>query len=660
MNGCNKALENLKMADKLKDEFLSRTSHELKTPLNGIIGLVDTIIESSNNKLTKEEMRNLSLVSYNGKLLLYLINDITDYSQLKHSKIILYRKPVDLRQLANVVLLICNPLLSGKKIDLINNVSGELPPVYADENRIQQILYNLVGNSIKFTEKGYIRIDAEQSVTNKSEMKIRVTDSGKGIPEDKFDDVLESFTQIPYHNVEIRGMGLGLNISKILIELHGGKISIARGDEGRGTCISFTIPIADANTIESFNNEYYKIPNFPSENTLQKPPYKEKIRHKNPSGKILIADDDYTNVEVLVSNLNEQHIDMDIVYDGLSALKKIRNEGDYDIILLDIMMPDMSGFEVCIEVRKDYSLLDLPILLLTVKNQTVDIVNGFINRANDYLSKPFRKEELHARIRILIRMKKLSKFLKNVNIKLEDKVKKRTQELERKTNTLRKTNEELKLYSSIVAHDLRSPLSIIDGYLQQILDKNLDLPFEIKKDYLKEIQNTGREMVSIIRRLLGLSIINISDLTFETVDLSEIFREAFLRFKKSDKIHNPKITIESDMSVYGDRNMIYQMIDNLLGNAWKFTRGINNPKIDIGRKEDLPSGKSVFYITDNGVGFDTDNTDELFKIYHRYQGDGYDGYGIGLGIVKRVIDLHNGKIWVESKPGKGTSFYFTL
>ncbi len=653
------AMDNLKKADKMKDDFLSRTSHELKTPLNGIIGLVNDTVESVTNKLSDEELRNLTLVSNSGRRLLFLINDITDYSLLKHSEIKLYPKPVDLRQLANVVLIICSPLLAGKDIDLINNVNLGLSQVYADENRLQQILYNLVGNAIKFSEKGFIKIDAEESTEKEGYIRVSVTDTGLGIPDDKFNEVFESFTQLDNKGVEISGMGLGLNISKILIELHGGNIGVERRKTGDGTCFWFTIPIAVSHkeTTESTGNkvlqEYRTLPDT-REIIIDKIPIRDSIRQEHPTAKILIADDDSTNIEVLISNLREQNFDIDIVYDGLSALKKIQKEKNYDLVLLDVMMPRMSGYEVCKEARKNYSLLDLPILILTVKNQPLDIMNGLNNGANDYLTKPFNQEELVARVTTLIRLKKLSKILKNINEELEEKVKERTEKLS-------KANEELKLYNSIVAHDLRSPLNIIDGYIQQILDNDLNLPEKTKMEYLREIHSTEKDMMDIIKRLLDLAMINQAELNFETIDLSEVFRDSLIKLKNYDKNHNPKIFVENDMIVYGDRNMIYQMVDNLLNNAWKFTKEVEDPRITIGKIEDTETGETTYYISDNGIGFDIENPEELFEMYYKYhKNEEYEGYGIGLGIVKRIIDLHNGKIWAQSESDSGATFYFTI
>ncbi len=251
-----KTIENLKQADKLKDEFLSRTSHELKTPLHGIIGLVESTTDLISNKLSGDELRNLSMVSYSGRRLLYLINDITDYSLLKHSEIMLYKKVIDFRYIVSVVMLICKPLTKGKEIKMINNIHDDIPNVYADETRLQQILYNLIGDAVKFTPKGFIKIGAQVSPNDDGFIEVNVSDSGLGIPDDEFDLVFESFTQLSENDIGISGMGLGLNISKILIELHGGTIRVDKSVNGMGTSFIFTLPIAK-DSIKDIEKSYH-------------------------------------------------------------------------------------------------------------------------------------------------------------------------------------------------------------------------------------------------------------------------------------------------------------------------------------------------------------------------------------------------------------------
>ena len=176
----NQELEKL---DRLKDEFLSNTSHELKTPLNGIIGIADSMIDGATGKLQKESVKNLRMISDSGRRLSNLVNDILDFSKLKNHEIAIQKKPIDIKSLADMVLLLSRHLLNGKNIELINRIPENTPAILGDDNRLQQILLNLIGNAIKFTEMGKVEVYAK--VNNEEELTIVISDTGIGIPSDK-------------------------------------------------------------------------------------------------------------------------------------------------------------------------------------------------------------------------------------------------------------------------------------------------------------------------------------------------------------------------------------------------------------------------------------------------------------------------------------------
>ncbi len=191
----------LQRLDKMKDEFLANTSHELRTPLNGIIGIAESLREGIAGQLSDQANQNLTMIISSGKRLSALINDILDFSKLKHQKMELQFKSVGLRELVEVVLTLSQPLVAKKPVELHNAITPDLPPANADENRLQQILYNLIGNAIKFTERGKIEISAQvieniEGIQNRRGLAVTVSDTGIGIPKDQQDRVFESFEQI--------------------------------------------------------------------------------------------------------------------------------------------------------------------------------------------------------------------------------------------------------------------------------------------------------------------------------------------------------------------------------------------------------------------------------------------------------------------------------
>jgi len=395
------AIENLSKADRLKDEFLANTSHELKTPLVGIIGMAESLIDGAAGPMTAEMKYNLSMISSSGLRLSSLINDILDYSKMKNSTLELRRRPVDLHQLADLVFVMARTLLRGKLIELKNDVPEGLPLVFADENRLQQIFFNLVGNAIKFTDRGHVRITAAARDLHAGThmVEVRVEDTGIGIPHNRQGDIFRSFEQVDASiSREYGGTGLGLSITKKLIELHNGGIWV-ESEPGKGSSFIFTIPVSEnQSTIpaDTAGGEVKAI-------ALQELPPLPAISGEG-SARILVVDDELINLQVLSNQLLLEKHRVILATNGEDAIKLIA-ENPPDMVVLDIMMPCMSGLEVCRRLRETYSLHELPVLMLTAKNQLNDIIAGFEAGANDYLAKPFDKRELIARVNTLLSLR---------------------------------------------------------------------------------------------------------------------------------------------------------------------------------------------------------------------------------------------------------------
>ena len=411
----------LQRLDILKDEFLANTSHELRTPLNGIIGIAESLIDGATGQLPEPTSFNLALIASSGKRLSSLINDILDFSQLKHKTIELQIKSVALREIVSVVLTLSQPLIGKKNLQLINSVAPELPAIAADENRLQQILYNLIGNAIKFTESGTVAISAELVTGNQqsplnSQLAISISDTGIGISEDQLDRIFESFEQADGSTArEYGGTGLGLTVAKQLVELHKGKISVS-STVGIGSQFIFTLPVSESqpefSSIESRLTDGSRIlivPEFaPQSSIINSQVLAKSDLLSSEKITILVVDDEPINIQVIINNLCLENYAITQASNGLEALNLIESGFKPDLILLDVMMPQMTGYEVCREVRKKYSPLEMPILMLTAKNQTTDLVEAFNLEANDYVTKPFIKKELLARINTQIRLAKLN------------------------------------------------------------------------------------------------------------------------------------------------------------------------------------------------------------------------------------------------------------
>ena len=386
----------LRLVDKLKDEFLAHTSHELRTPLNGIIGISESLRDQINKMDQSLVMKNLSMVVSSGKRLANMVNSILDYSKLKSRDLELKIKNVDLNALAEVVLTMSHPLISSEKVQLINEVPGDFPLVAADENRLQQILFNLVGNAINFTEAGSVSLSAEKK---ENMALISVKDTGIGVPEDKKEHIFESFEQLDLDvEREFIGTGLGLTITKNLVELHGGEIWID-SELTKGSTFYFTIPVTNLKADIIISDSSKKMP---AEEAILKSDLNGKGTFK-----ILIVDDEPVNRQVLVNHLREEPYNLRLAANGRETLELLEKE-QFDLILLDVMMPGMSGYDVCLEIRKKHTLNELPVIFITAKDQIKDLVEGLSYGGNDYITKPFSKQEFLARIRTHLKLVKIN------------------------------------------------------------------------------------------------------------------------------------------------------------------------------------------------------------------------------------------------------------
>ena len=371
--------EELKRLDKLKNEFLANTSHELRTPLNGIIGIAESLIDGATGELTQTTQTNLQLIISSGRRLANLVNDILDFSKLRHKNLELQLKPVDIRAITNLVLILSQPSAKSQNLQLINAIPTDLPPAEADENRLQQILYNLVGNAIKFTPSGTVEVSAKvvnghQSLVispkrlsnDKGQIAITISDTGIGIPSDKFDSIFESFEQAEGSTARVYGgTGLGLAVTKQLVELHGGEISV-NSKVGEGSQFTFILPISQSQVAST--PEIPVISDNINLELIASKNLQSQIAH-GKEFKVLIVDDEPVNRQVLVNNLSLYDYTLSEASNGQEALEIIENGFIPDIILLDIMMPQMTGYEVCKQIRLRYRAHELPIVMLTAKNQ---------------------------------------------------------------------------------------------------------------------------------------------------------------------------------------------------------------------------------------------------------------------------------------------------
>ncbi len=393
--------ERLRHIDQLKDQFLANTSHELRTPLNGIIGLAESMQDQSQDAQQEDQF---AMIIASGRRLSSLVNDILDFSKLRHQEIELRLKPVDLHSLVQVVLQINQPLVGEKTLLLENRVPEDLPPALADEDRLQQILFNLIGNAIKFTDRGLVTVGA--AVQKQGELQLWVQDTGIGIPAEQQARIFEAFEQgdgsISRSYV---GTGLGLSISQKLVELHQGRLWL-ESEPGEGSTFTLSLPLGSEAALPPSGPSLARersVPLSPSQvqETLlpaSLPAAKAANAPYDQTPHLLIVDDEPINHQVLANHLKPLGYQLTVAMNGAEALAAIERGTRFDLVLLDVMMPRMSGYEVCEKIRERYLPSELPIIMVTAKNQVADLVEGLNLGANDYLAKPFSRQEFLARL----------------------------------------------------------------------------------------------------------------------------------------------------------------------------------------------------------------------------------------------------------------------
>ncbi|OGG99340.1 MAG: hypothetical protein A2600_12700 [Candidatus Lambdaproteobacteria bacterium RIFOXYD1_FULL_56_27] len=384
-------VEQLKDMDRLKDEFLANTSHELRTPLAGIIGLAEMILSEEPKGQNKEQLK---LIVQSGKRLTNLINDILDFSLIREKRLRLNLGPVHLASLTENLLTLCRPLVGSRAVKLVNLVPTDLEALAADEGRLQQVLYNLLGNAIKFTPQGTVEVSAK---VQGGKAAVTVKDTGIGIEPERLGDIFGLFERPGHQQQQLGGTGLGLALTGKLVQLHGGEIW-AESKLGQGSLFTFTLPVhkSPAKPQKTLPQVLQELPS--EDLALVSPPH--------PEGQVLVVEDDPILLKTLCHYLIRANYRCVTAMDGKEALEILELEPKIDLVLLDLMLPELNGFEVCHRIRQSRGRADLPVILLTARAGTEDVVTGFRMGANDYLVKPVQTEEMLARVRSQMEVKK--------------------------------------------------------------------------------------------------------------------------------------------------------------------------------------------------------------------------------------------------------------
>ena len=363
---------------------------------------------------------------------------------------------------------------------------------------------------------------------------------------------------------------------------------------------------------------------------------------------ILIVDDMPVNLRVLNQILTNHSYKVRKALSGEMALTACEATLP-DLILLDILMPDLDGYEVCRRLKSQEKTRKIPVIFLSALDEAEDKVKAFHVGAADYISKPFQVEEVLARVTHQLTIVHLNEQLANQNAQLQ------------KLNAeLMRSNAELEQFAYVASHDLQSPLQATIGYADMLLWKYDSVLDENAKHYVNQIVQSGLRMKNLIQDLLAYSKLGNGQLNLQPVEAVAALQEALENLRQEIAATGAQINHSELPKVRGDRTQLTQLFQNLLSNAIKFRRSGVTPQINISWVAG-DRGEFRFAVSDNGIGIPEEKFDcifEAFRRLHSYQE--YPGTGLGMAICKRIVTRHGGRIWVNSQPGEGTTFYFTL
>jgi len=355
---------------------------------------------------------------------------------------------------------------------------------------------------------------------------------------------------------------------------------------------------------------------------------------------LLIVDDVPTNLKILMIYLQELGFNINIARDGESALKQVRICNP-ELILLDIMMPGMNGFETCHRLKANKKTRDIPVIFMTALTDTVNIVKGFEAGAVDYITKPIQREEILARVTAHLTLIKQRKTLEKQKLELQQQ------------------NQELEAFAHTVAHDLKNPINLITGFSGMAIDM---LPPSIDsqlQECLQNIEQAGDKMAHIVDALLLLASTRIGEVIMEPIhNMAEIIAGAQQRLAQKIKEYQGEIVISTTWPVaQGYAPWIEEVWTNYLSNGLK--HGGKPPRLELGATP-LINGYIRFWVRDNGQYIAKEEQSQLFIPFTNFGRARIEGHGLGLSIVQRIIERCGGKVGVESQKGQGNTFYFTL
>ncbi|MFP7254336.1 ATP-binding protein [Terribacillus goriensis] len=386
-------IKQLEAEQRRKDQFLANTSHELRTPLHGMMNMVQSVLEQE-NKLTDHSRYQLELAKTLSRKMSYLINDLIDVDQMRTNKIRLQPSAMSIEPILVGTVDMLRFMADEKDVKIHMRLPQGLPYIHADEHRVTQIVTNILHNALKFTSEGNITIEVSADESN---LFVKIMDTGIGMDAKTQARIFSPYEKGENSISESEGIGLGLSISRQLAELHGGSLS-AESVHGKGSVFTLSLPL------EADCPEEYKAEATARVESAASEQFAEPNLQADSGYRILAIDDDPVNLKILKQALKTEGYQIKTTASPHDFFRQLDTDR-WDLLIIDVMMPEISGFQLTKIVRSRYNLTELPVLLLTARSQPEDVYAGFQAGANEYVTKPVDMVEMKIRIKSLLELK---------------------------------------------------------------------------------------------------------------------------------------------------------------------------------------------------------------------------------------------------------------
>jgi len=653
----------LEELDKAKTLFFTNISHEFRTPLMLMLGPLEELMRHHTG-WSEEEKAKVEVTHRNALRLLKLVNTLLDFSRMEGGRGHAHFVKTDIASYTRNLASNFRSVIEKAGLEFEVNIAGSGIVAYVDRQMWEKVVFNLLSNAFKYTLKGKITLELD---ARDERVHLAVRDTGVGIPAHELPHMFERFHRVQNSaGRTYEGTGIGLSLIKELVALHGGSIGV-ESREGEGSCFTATIPQGQAHLepsqVYETNPEMDEaISDFyvsEAESLLASATRDTPVSSARGDQQecVLIADDNADMREHIRSLLGTQYKTL-TASNGLEALALIRQYHPA-LVLSDVMMPEMDGIALLKAVKSDPQVCHTPIILITARAGEESRIEGFEIGADDYLVKPFSSKELiaraHAQIRMAVERNKITE-------ELERKVEQRTQDL-------LNANRELESFNYVASHDLQEPLRKIQTFIHLIERNNFDS--ELSKGYFQKIYLSAQRMGELIQSVLSYSRLAQNGESTQQVDLNKLIDDIRVDFELAIQEKEATLIVENLPVLNANALQMNQLFSNLISNSLKFSSSRPEIRITGSRNEGraipgVPAelADRVYHhicVRDNGIGFEPEFSEKIFALFQRlHRKQEYAGTGIGLSIVKKIVEQHDGFVSAESQPGEGAAFHIWL